>query len=162
MKILKTIFLASSFIIVFLLITSESFIFDNDNEILQEKKSELDSISKSTIEVINLFNEAFNNHDVDAIMNLMTEDCVFENTRPVPDGERIVGQQKVRVFWEMFFTRSPKAHFETEEIFAAGDRCIVRWIYTWIKEGKEGHVRGVDIFKVRDGKVAEKFAYVKG
>jgi ketosteroid isomerase-like protein len=121
-----------------------------------------DSASGETLQVINLFNEVFNKHDVDAIMKLMTEDCVFENTRPVPDGERFVGQERVRAFWELFFSRSPQAHFEAEEIFAAGNRCVVRWIYTWIKDGKKGHIKGVDIFKVRDGKVAEKFSYVKG
>lgn len=39
----------------------------------------------------------------------------------------------------------------------------MRWLYRWVdREGKEGHVRGVDLFRVRDGKVAEKFSYVKG
>jgi len=60
------------------------------------------------------------------------------------------------------FRRSPQARFETEEIFAAGDRCVVQWTYHWVKEGKPGHVRGVDIFRVRDGKLAEKLSYVKG
>jgi len=113
-------------------------------------------------EVVQRFNEAFNRHDVDAIMALMTDDCVFENTRPVPDGERFEGRNRVRAFWEQLFGRSPKAHFDTEEIFAAGDRCVVRWVYHWVKEGQPGHVRGVDIFRVRDRKVVEKLSYVKG
>jgi ketosteroid isomerase-like protein len=95
-------------------------------------------------------------------MALMTEDVVFENTRPTPDGERFEGQEKVRAFWVQMFERSPHARFETEEIFAAGDRCVVRWVYHWVKEGKPGHIRGVDVFRVRDGKVSEKFSYVKG
>jgi len=53
--------------------------------------------------------------------------------------------------------------FETEEIFAAGDRCVLRWLYRWVDgAGKPGHIRGVDVFRVRDGKVAEKLSYVKG
>jgi ketosteroid isomerase-like protein len=108
------------------------------------------------------FNEAFNRHDVDAIMALMTPDCIFENTRPTPDGERIEGQERVRAFWEQFFGRSPQARFTAEETFAAGDRCVVRWRYDWVRDGKSGHVRGVDLFRVRDGKVAEKLSYVKG
>ena len=119
-------------------------------------------ITKETLETVNKFNAAFNNHDIDQIMSLMTEDCIFENTRPSPDGERFEGQFEVRKVWEEMFIRSPKARFVTEEIFAFGDRCIIRWIYYWIKEGKEGHVRGVDIIRVRNGKVAEKFSYVKG
>ena len=100
---------------------------------------------------------------VAAVMAAMTDDCVFENTSPAPDGERHEGQEAVRACWERFFRSSPGAAFAVEELFAAGDRCVVRWRYRWGgEEGRPGHVRGVDVFRVRDGKVAEKLAYVKG
>jgi len=67
-----------------------------------------------------------------------------------------------RGFCERFFMRSPHARFEAEEIFAAGDRCVVRWVYRWERDWVPGHVRGVDVFRVRDGRVAEKLSYVKG
>lgn len=118
--------------------------------------------SEDTLAAVGRFNDAFARHDVDAIMAAMTDDCVFENTRPAPDGELIEGQPAVRAFWEAFFLRSPQARFETEETFACDDRCVVRWRYTWVRDGKRGHVRGVDLFRVRDGKVAEKLSYVKG
>ena len=111
-----------------------------------------------TLGVIDRFNAAFNRHDVDAVMALMTDDVVFENTNPPPDGERYEGQAAVRGFWERFFAGSPNACFETEDTFAAGDRALVRWRYSW----GDGHIRGVDVFRVRDGKVAEKLSYVKG
>jgi ketosteroid isomerase-like protein len=117
----------------------------------------------STLEAVRRFNEAFDRLDVDGVMAAMTEDCVFENTCPPPDGERYMGQGSVRTFWERFFSSSPDARFTTEDIFAAKDRCVVRWRYDWTsKDGTPGHIRGVDIFRVRDGKVAEKFSYVKG
>ncbi|MCM8750484.1 nuclear transport factor 2 family protein [Thermomicrobiaceae bacterium CFH 74404] len=117
-----------------------------------------------TMEAVERFNQAFNRHDVDAVMAAMTEDCVFENTFPPPDGERFEGQAAVRAFWEAFFLSSPGAVFEVEELFATGDRCVVRWRYRWAPdvEGTPGHIRGVDLFRVRDGKVAEKLSYVKG
>ena len=111
-----------------------------------------------TLAVIDRFNAAFNRHDVDAVMALMTDDVVFENTSPRPDGERYQGQAAVRAFWERFFAGSPRATFEAEEQFASGDRAVVRWRYAW----GDGHVRGVDVFRVRDGRVAEKLSYVKG
>jgi ketosteroid isomerase-like protein len=132
------------------------------NTEIKEKGDKMDSQTQVTLETVNKFNAAFNLHDVDAIMALMTDDVVFENTRPTPDGEKFVGQEKVRAFWAQMFERSPQARFETEEIFAAEDRCVVRWVYHWVKEGKPGHIRGVDVFRVRDGKVSEKFSYVKG
>jgi steroid delta-isomerase-like uncharacterized protein len=117
----------------------------------------------STIEIVKRFSDALNRHDIEATMALMTEDCVFENTYPPPDGERFEGQEQVRHFWEALFRSSPHAIFQVEEMFACEDRCTVRWRYDWTNtEGQSGYVRGVDVFRVRDGKVAEKLAYVKG
>ena len=122
-----------------------------------------DPATRTTLEAVRRFNEAFDRHDVDGIMAAMTEDCVFENTCPPPDGDRYAGQGAVRAFWEHFFASSPDARFTTEEIFAAKDRCVIRWRYDWVdKDGTPGHIRGVDLFRVRGGKVAEKLAYVKG
>jgi ketosteroid isomerase-like protein len=115
--------------------------------------------TQATLETVARFNVALNAHDLDAIMALMTEDCVFENTTPRPDGERYEGQAAARTFWANLFHTSPDAHFETEELFATGDRCTVRWRYTL--NGTQ-HITGVDVLRVRDGPVAEKLAYVKG
>ncbi|HYP59473.1 MAG TPA: nuclear transport factor 2 family protein [Thermomicrobiales bacterium] len=108
--------------------------------------------------VIIRFNEAFDRHDVAAISALMTDDVIFENTSPFPDGERFEGNAAVSAFWQRFFDESPQAHFDAEEMIVMGDRAVVRWRYSW----GTGHVRGIDLFRVRDGKVAEKLAYVKG
>lgn len=127
-----------------------------------DPSSSPDPQTRATLEAVERFNAAFNRHDVRAVMTLMTEDCIFENTRPRPDGERVQGQAAVRRAWEDLFAGSPSARFEPEEMFACGDRCVVRWVYHWLKEDGPGHVRGVDIFRVKDGKVAEKLSYVKG
>jgi ketosteroid isomerase-like protein len=126
-------------------------------------RSPEDPLTQSTLETIQRFNDALNQHDVDAVMALMTEDCVFENTDPPPDGERFEGHAAVRAFWEQFVRSSPHAVFEFEETLACDDRGVVRWLYRWVDStGATGHIRGVDVFRVRDGKVAEKLSYVKG
>lgn len=103
------------------------------------------------------FQAAFDAKDVDAIMRAMTPDCVFEDTTP-PDGFRHVGTTAVRAAWQALFTAAPDGVFDTEESVVLGDRAVVRWRYRFA----DGHVRGVDVFTVRDGLVAEKLAYVKG
>ena len=118
--------------------------------------------AEESLAVVDRFNEAFGRADVDAIMALMTDDCVFESTSPPPDGERCVGQAAVRAFWERFFAGTESPKFTAEDTFGAGDRVTVRWRFTWGDGGAGGHVRGVDVIRVRDGKVAEKLAYVKG
>lgn len=116
----------------------------------------------NTADAVNRFNAAFNEHDVDAVMAAMTDDCVFESTSP-PNGQRYEGQAEVRGAWEDFFAASPDAHFEGEDVIVAGDRCIVQWLYTWTNDdGSASSLRGVDVIRVRDGKIAEKLAYVKG
>lgn len=123
----------------------------------------MDLVTQSTLNTIERFNRAVNEHDLDLTMALMSADCVFENTFPSPDGERFAGQSAVRAFWKDFFESSPGARFEFEETFASGARAFVRWRYTWQNtDGLQGHIRGVDIFQVLDGLVAEKLSYVKG
>ncbi len=114
------------------------------------------------ITVVAAFNDAFARGDVDAVMAAMTPDCIFENTFPAPDGERHQGAEAVRLFWTRFFADTEVPKFETEEIVAMGDRVVARWRFSWGTAANGGHVRGIDLFRVRDGKVAEKFSYVKG
>ncbi|MFQ5933300.1 MAG: nuclear transport factor 2 family protein [Dehalococcoidia bacterium] len=122
-----------------------------------------DEVTEATIDTINRFDEAFNNHDVDGIMALMTDDCLFDHVMPAPDGQRLEGQAAVRGAWEALFSTFHEAYFDEEELFAAGNRCVTRWTLTWKDdEGKPGRLRGTDIFTVRDGKVSEKLSYVKG
>jgi ketosteroid isomerase-like protein len=122
-----------------------------------------DLSANGTRSAVDRFNDALNRHDVDAVMAAMTDDCVFENTWPSPDGERFEGQAAVRSFWENMLSSSPDARFDEEEMIVAGDRCVVRWRYSYTgDDGQRHHLRGIDLFKVRDGLVAEKLAYVKG
>jgi ketosteroid isomerase-like protein len=119
-------------------------------------------VTAETEDVLGRFNDAFGRQDADAVMSLMTEDCVFENTFPAPDGERYVGVRQVGEFWSGFFASTPSARFEAEETLVLGDRAVVRWVFHWENDGVAGHVRGIDLFRVRNGKVAEKLSYVKG
>jgi ketosteroid isomerase-like protein len=118
---------------------------------------------ESGMRIVLDFNDAFNRHDVAGMMKLMTEDCIFENTDPAPDGTVYSGKAAVTRFWQDFFKESPNAHIEIEEIFGMGLHCIMRWKYTWVDAaGQQGHVRGVDVFKLKEELISEKLSYVKG
>jgi len=120
------------------------------------------SSEQKTRSVIESFNKAFNRHDVDALAKLLSEDTVFEDTSPAPDGRRIEGRDAVADFWREWFARNLDARFESEEIIVSGNRAVVRSVYRKMRNGQPWHLRGVDVFTVRDGKVAAKLAYVKG
>lgn len=123
---------------------------------------EHDSQDQATRTIIDNFNDAFNRHDVFGLEALLTDDTVFENTSPAPDGRRIEGKPAVIEFWRAWFTHNPEARFDTEEIIVSGNRATVRWVYRKTRNGQPWHLRGVDVFTVRDGKVSAKLAYVKG
>ena len=118
---------------------------------------------ESAIRLVLEFHEAFNRHDFAGMMRLMSDDCVIENTGPAPDGEVYSGKEAVTRYWQVFFRDSPHAHIEIEEIFSLGLRCVMRWRYEWLDmAGKQVHVRGVDIFRIKDGFICERLSYVKG
>ncbi len=115
------------------------------------------------IDLVLRFNDAFNRHDVAGMMALMSDDCIFENTSPAPDGTVYAGREAVTQFWHDFFHQSPQAHIEIEAIWGLNGRCVMRWRYDWVDAaGHPGHVRGVDIFQVKNGRISEKLSYVKG
>jgi len=107
-------------------------------------------------DVVNRFNAAWGAHDLAATIALISDDCVFESTSP-PDGQRYVGPAAISAAWRPIFDDTA-SRFTVEDSFTAGAHVVQRWRYDW--DG--GHVRGVDLFTVRDGLVAEKIAYVKG
>jgi ketosteroid isomerase-like protein len=109
------------------------------------------------LEVVDAFGAAWADHDLDAALSLVTADCVFDATGPAPEGTRCVGHDAIRRAWGPIF-EDAASRFVPEETFAAGDRVVQLWRYSW----PGGHVRGVDVFRVRDGRVAEKLSYVKG
>ncbi|TFH34340.1 MAG: nuclear transport factor 2 family protein [Anaerolineales bacterium] len=118
---------------------------------------------ESGIRVILEFNQAFNRHDVPGMLQFISDDCVFENTVPAPDGDVYSGKDAIAQFWQEFLRKSPQAHIEIEEIFGSGIRCIMRWRYDWVDlDGAKGQVRGVDLFQVKNGFICEQSSYVKG
>jgi ketosteroid isomerase-like protein len=120
------------------------------------------SQEQATRATIDRFNEAFNRHDADALAALLTDDTVFEDTSPAPDGRRIQGKQAVVEFWRAWFERNADARFEAEDVIVSANRATVLWVYHKMRNGQPWHLHGVDVFTVKDGKVAAKLAYVKG
>ncbi len=112
---------------------------------------------QEALALLEAFVQAWNDHDLDAALALTAADCVFESTGPAPDGERAVGHDALRTAWAPIFADA-SSRFDVEELIVTADHAVQRWTYHW--DG--GHVRGVDVFTLRDGKVAEKLSYVKG
>jgi ketosteroid isomerase-like protein len=124
--------------------------------------SQQDPRTAATLQAIRAFDEATRRLDIDGMLAACTDDVVWEGTDP-PDGRRAQGKAAVRAELEQLVRTTSNPSFEIEETVALGDRAFFRWTYRWTNQnGQPGHVRGVDLVRVRDGKIAEMLAYVKG
>jgi ketosteroid isomerase-like protein len=109
------------------------------------------------LDVVTAFGDRWVAHDLEGALALVTDDCVFDATGPAPDGTRYVGKAEIRSAWKPIFDDATSV-FTVEDTIEAGDRVVQLWTYDW----GDGHVRGVDVFRVRGDQVSEKFSYVKG
>jgi len=144
-----------------------------------------DPESVQTATILQRFNEVFLSHDPAALQELVADDCIIENTQPAPDGSRHEGRAACVALWTQIATMAgahfePEsiiargevalwtqiatmagAHFEPESIIARGDRGEIRWRLVWGPDHSSS-VRGVNLMRVRDGRIVEAQGYVKG
>jgi len=113
--------------------------------------------SNETSDVVRRFNQAFLEHDPAAFEELVGRDCVMESIQPAPDGTRYEGYEVNLAFWQAMATDRVN-RFEVEETFVMGDRANVMWRFHF---GGGGSVRGVNLIRVREGRIVEALAYAK-
>ena len=115
------------------------------------------------VETLKAFLDAFNEHDVDAIMGFFTEDCVLELPRgDRPGGRRFEGKDQVREGIAARLAGIPDIHYGEDSHWVSGDRGVSRWTITGTDTlGERVEVRGCDLFELRDGKIAHKDSYWK-
>lgn len=113
--------------------------------------------------MLGAFADAWNRHDVDALMSMMADDPVFESSGGnSAAGERSVGREAVRKAYEAVFATYADAHWGNARHFVKGDRGVSEWTFTGtMKDGKRVEVNGCDIFTFRRGKIALKNSYRK-
>jgi ketosteroid isomerase-like protein len=119
-----------------------------------------DALSVQTEAILQRFNQVFLSHNPAALPELVADDCVIENTQPAPDGSRHQGKDACIAVWTQIAT-NPAVHFEPESIIARGDRGEIRWRLVWGPDHASS-VRGVNLMRVRDGRIVEAQGYVKG
>ncbi len=116
-----------------------------------------------TVNTLEQVLDAFNRHDLDAIMAFFSDDCAFDFPRgPEPWGKRFVGKEHVREALAGRFKGIPDVHYGEDRHFVAGDRGVSEWTLTGVTvAGVMVHVRGCDLWEFRNGKIIKKDSYWK-
>src|SRR5262245_29533226 len=114
---------------------------------------------RTTREVLDQYNDAFRRHDPGLLEDLIADDCVIEDTGPAPDGLRREGGQACLARWsELAGNRSLRFTPETADIHR--DLAVQPWQLQW-GAGEQDRVRGVNLIRIRDGRIVEARGYVK-
>jgi steroid delta-isomerase-like uncharacterized protein len=119
--------------------------------------------SEATTEVLHAFADAWNRHDLDALMSFMTDDCVFEaSAGPDVCGTSYVGKEAVRAGFAEVWVVFPDAHWGNPRHFVHEDRGVSEWTFTGSRsDGTRVEVHGCDLFTFRDGRIFLKNSYRK-
>jgi ketosteroid isomerase-like protein len=122
-----------------------------------------DVFSGIDVAFLDAFADAWNRHDADGILAMMTPDCVMETSfGPDACGTRYVGPDGVRRGIMEVFKVFPDARWNEPRHVVAGDRAVTEWVFTGTKaDGSKVEVNGCDLFTFRDGKIALKNSYRK-
>lgn len=116
-----------------------------------------------TVDVLQAFADAWNRHDIDALMSFMSDDCVFEaSAGPDVSGTRFAGREAVRAGFAEVWATFPDARWNGARHFVVGDRGVSEWTFTGTRaDGTRVEVHGCDLFTFRGGKIALKNSYRK-
>ena len=114
-------------------------------------------MSDETRRLIEAYDEAWNRQDLDALCAFHADDVVFENHTA---GERAEGADAVRAHIGGIFERWPSLRFRGRRLYAADDFAVSEWTATATRDdGTRIEWDGVDVFPLRDGKIARKDVY---
>ena len=107
--------------------------------------------------------DGFNRHDLDTIMPLFANDCVFESPRgPDPWGTRFTGPVEVREGLGSRFRGIPDVHYGDGDHFVSGERGASEWTLTGTTvEGERLEVRGCDLWTFRGDEIVRKDSFWK-
>ena len=117
-------------------------------------------ISRDTLEA---FLDAFNRHDLDAIMEYFAEECVFYMPRGSgPRGDKYEGKAQVRAGLAKRFEGLPDVHYGEDKHWTCGEFGVSEWTLTGTTlQGKKMRVRGVDLLEFEQGKIKRKDSFWK-
>jgi len=128
------------------------------------KRTSMPLSRKEIKELLIEWNQAWDRHDLDGVMQLFHPDVLFENWT----GARIRGSDNLKKAWAPWFENHGGFRFTEEDTFIdeVEQKVLYRWQLDWPCWGKEfqgAHEirRGVDVLHFKDGKIIQKLTYSK-
>ncbi|MBA2256661.1 MAG: nuclear transport factor 2 family protein [Thermoleophilaceae bacterium] len=116
------------------------------------------------------YGAAWNDHDLDTIMEMHAEDSVFELSM---DGAEVKGVEAIRQAFTGIFAMWPDIHFETRRLYSGENLFVHEYTITATlaqplplgemliqPTGNPVQFNGVDVISIEDGLVQRKDTYL--
>lgn len=118
---------------------------------------------EETTALLEAFAQAWNDHDIDAMMAFMAADCEFvASAGPQRDGERHVGWDAVRKAYQAILRDMPDARWSASGVFVTGDTAFSLWTLIGTRrDGTVVDVDGIDHFVIENNRIKTKNAFRK-
>ena len=107
-------------------------------------------------ELIERYNQAWNDHDLETIASMHADDVVFHNYSA---DERAEGAEAVREHIAGILAGYPDLRFRSRRLYAREGLVVSEWTATASKDGKTYEWDGIDVFPIEDGKIKRKDVY---
>lgn len=107
--------------------------------------------------------DAFNRHDVKAVMTHFADDCVFYTVAGEEKyGNKVEGAKAISTAFAGVWAGMVDAHWDHHSHFVHGDRAVSEWTFSGTDaNGMRIEAEGADLFTLRDGKIIVKQALRK-
>lgn len=119
---------------------------------------------RASLDTLKGFLDAFNRHDLDAIMEYFADDCEFYMPRgSAPRGDRYVGREEIRVGLSKRFEGIPDVHYGDDRHWLCDAGFgVSEWTLTGTTvEGRRIEVRGCDLLEFAGAKIKRKDSFWK-
>ncbi len=107
------------------------------------------------------FTRAINDHDLEAVVACFADD--YRDVEPAHPNRRVEGgTDEVRRNWGILLAGVPDLRSEVALIAVEGDAAFIEQDWSGTRtDGTEMHVRGVNVFGVRDGRITWGRVYME-
>ena len=107
--------------------------------------------------------DAFNAHDIDAIMAFFADDAIFDAVAgPEVHGTRIEGRDAIARAFSGVWAAMPDARWDHRDHLVQGDRAVSEWTFSGTAaDGARLEAEGADLFRLQDGRIVHKQALRK-
>lgn len=113
------------------------------------------------MDTVKRFLDAWAAQDLESVLNIFDESATFKASMGPEPGKTYIGHDEIKPAVRSMFENAAGTQFDITELFLFDGGAVVTWCVTSQVNGETVRSPGIDVFRVRNGKITLKDAYRK-